>query len=152
MNDRFKEEFKQLNPDDIKTIINGCANNDILEFDINKTLDLKETSYHISYIDNEEDYGYWVIQWKYKKISNPHMPMSTWTFENYIKITPFRLEFENKNTSFNPYTNHHHKKQLEEYIFIYINKCCPNYINAIKEETDRFINMITIPNIKKPSR
>ena len=149
MNEAFKEEFKQLSIEKLKAIINGCAGRDLLEKNLNETLTLSETSYHMKHINSEDDYGFWIVQWKYKKVTHENMPMSTWMFENSIKITPFRIEFENKNTSFNPFTHPHHRKQLEEYIFIYINQCCPNYINAIREETDRFIKMISFNETKK---
>lgn len=148
MNIQFKEEFKKLNKDKLKFIINGCAGRDILETDITQTNQKSHYNdlYYMSYIDDEK-YGYWTIQWGYKKLTNGVFTTGG-NFEFSIKITPFKVEFYNAN-SFNPFVNTHKQKQLEDYIPIYINQVCPHYIETIREETEKFIKMINFNNEQK---
>ena len=102
MNIQFKEEFKKLNKDKLKFIINGCAGRDILETDITQTNQKSHYNYlyYMSYIDDEK-YGYWTIQWGYKKLTTGVFTTGG-NFEFSIKITPFKVEFYNTN-SFNPF-------------------------------------------------
>ena len=133
----FKEEFKNLDKEKLKDIINACAGRDVLETDFSKSINVKNpsTMYHIVYVDNEE-YGFWVVNWSFKKFKNSFLPSNFGFFDSKIKITPFKIEYENVDILTNS------KKQLEEYIFIHINKKCPHYKQAIKEKTEKFISML----------
>ena len=143
MNNQFKTEFKNLNATEIKDIINGCAGRDILTKKLNndKYLENASDSYFIKYIDNE-NYGFWTIQWGWKQIYYDNMSIGTGFFENSIKISPFKIEFDNTNANFNPFSKPSKQKYLEEYLFVYINKHCPHYKQALVEETEKFMQML----------
>lgn len=143
MNTKFKNEFKNLIPEDIKLIINRCAGMDILEYDVVKDISHNYSNkYFLKYIDDDR-YGYWVIGYGWKKVQTESMSIGSGIFEYQIKITPFRVYFENNyGKALNPYSKQQKQKQLEEYMLIYINKKCPNYKNAIIEETKEFIKFI----------
>ena len=85
MNNQFKTEFKNLNATEIKDIINGCAGRDILTKKLNndKYLENASDSYFIKYLDNE-NYGFWTIQWGWKQIYYDNMATGTGFFENSI--------------------------------------------------------------------
>ena len=140
MNKLFRNEFSSLDANKIKEIVNRCAGQDILQNDIVQTIKNANNLYYIKYIENE-DYGFWNIQWGWKNNKFP-MPMGGF-FEYGIKITPFKLEFENTSSQ-NPYCKPHNRKQLEEYIQLFINKYCPHYKQAILEETEKFIKFLDI--------
>lgn len=149
MNLQFKNEFKNLDKNDIIKYVNGCAGADILgtEFVNNIQLNNPESAYFIKYIENDDDYGFWIIEWSWRKIKLPHMIIASGFFEHSIKITPFKIEFNNApSTRPNPYIKNHNKKQLEDYLYIYINKKCPTYKQAIIEETQKFIQKIDMFN------
>ena len=136
MNDQFKNEFRNLNLEDFKNIINRLAGHDILQSsDINKP-----PAHFIKYIE-DDNYGFWNVEWGWKSISVKGFPMGG-HFQFRIKITPFKIEFENIHSTFNPFAPIYKRKQLEDYLYIYINKNCPHYKQAIKEETERFIKML----------
>lgn len=146
MNNLFKNEFENLKANEMKEIINRCAGHDILEIDALKDFlqNNYASKYFMKYI-NDDRYGFWNIEWGWKRAEG--MPISTGTgyFQFRIKITPFRIEFENANgNSFNPFSLASKKKNLEEYIFIYINIKCPHYKQAVREETEKFIKMIDL--------
>lgn len=143
MNIDFKNEFKNLNPEEIKQIINGCAGNDILEEDITKFPTRQYSNkYAIKYIDDSH-YGFWVVQYGLKKADSMPISIGTSIFEYQIKITPTRVYFESHHgKSSNPYALPTKRKSLEEYLFLYINKQCPNYKKAILEETQKFLNFL----------
>lgn len=138
MNNKFKEEFKKLNAEKIKYIINRCAEHDFLE--INKN----SNNSFIKYIDDDE-YGYWVVEWGYKKIPYNNMFLGCGYFENSIIIKPFKIEFKINNKALYPF-NTNGKKQLEDYLFVYINNQCPHYKQAIIEETEKFIKFLDTDN------
>ena len=142
MNNLFRTEFSNLDANKIKEIVNRCAGQEILQNDIVQTINTTNSLYYIKYIE-DEDYGFWNVQWGWKSNKYP-MPMGGF-FEHKIKITPFKLEFENT-TSSNPYCKQNNRKQLEDYIQIYINKYCPHYKQAILEETKNFIKFLDISN------
>lgn len=149
MNIQFKNQFKNLNSEEIKHIVNGCAGRDILELPINgnEMPSNSKTCYYIKYLDND-GYGFWVVQWGWKPICHKNMKLEGGFFEFGIKITPFKIEFENDKNSFNPFINTHNKKNLEEYLYIYINKKCPDYKKAVIEEVDKFIKFLDITTDK----
>lgn len=153
MNQQFYDEFKKLNPEEIKEIVNRCAGQDILEESVTN-FPHKEFSnkYFIKHIQDEE-YGFWVVEWGWKKSDNKYMMIPSGYFEHQIKITPFRLEFQNVNgNSSSPYTSASKRKNVEEYIQVYINKKCPHYIQAVREKTEQFIQMLDIDNkFSKPN-
>ncbi|MBO5884326.1 MAG: hypothetical protein J6Q51_00855 [Clostridia bacterium] len=147
MNQQFKEEFKNLNPEDIQEIINRCAGQDVLEESITKFPQKEYTSkFYLKYMPDVE-YGFWIVEWGWKKSTNPTIFLGSGYFEHQIKITPFRLEFQNVNgNSSNPYSSANKRKNVEEYLQVYINKKCPHYIQAVREKTEQFIQMIDIDN------
>lgn len=145
MNILFKNEFAQLDPNDIKAILNACAGQDILEQDVTKVLsDNYNGKYYIKYM-NDDNYGFWTVQWGWKKATNMPINMGTGFFEHGIKITPFKVEFENQDIS-NPFCKYRCRKSAEEYLFAYINKKCPHYKQAVLEETQKFIQNLDVPN------
>ena len=138
MNKQFKNEFKNLNASELREIINRCAGQEILQNDFVETIKKTTDLYYIKYIE-DEDYGFWSVQWGWK---NTKFPMSVGGYFQYgIKITPFKIEFENT-TTLNPYCRSNNQKQLEDYLHIYINKKCPHYKQVIVEETKKFISML----------
>lgn len=140
MNKKFKKEFASLNPYDLKYIINRCAGKDILltNFVDNINIQDKTSAYYIKYLDNNE-YGYWNIEWNWKS-SNTYSMIPCGLFQHQIKITPFRIDFNSDtNATLTDITN---KKQLQEYLFLYINNKCPHYKQAITEETTKFLNFL----------
>lgn len=146
MNNQFKSEFKNLSKEEIKKIINGCAGRDILEtsFIENIKVNNYDTLYNIVYVDNEK-YGFWVVEWNLKKFENNFFGGYR-HFENTIKISPFRIDFEIVKSTFNSFASAHSKKQLEEYMQVYINRKCPHYKQTIIEETENFIKMLDYGN------
>ena len=141
MNHIFKEEFKKLKPEDIKNIINACAGQDILEHDVAKVLSNNyDGKYFIKYMEDEK-YGFWTIQFGWKKATNMPMQMGTGFFDYSIKITPFKVEFENLNIA-NPFCKYRCRKSVEEHIPVYINQKCPHYKQAIMEEAQNFVNFL----------
>ena len=145
MNIQFKEEFKKLNPKEIKDIINACAGQDILEQEVTQNLSNNYNGkYFIKYME-DENYGFWTVQWGWKKATNMPINMGTGFFEYSIKITPFRIEFENQNIS-NPFCKYRCRKSMEEHIPIYINKKCPHYKQAIMEQAQSFVDFLGTPN------
>ena len=151
MNNLFKHEFENLNASEIKEIVNRCAGRDILEIDALKDVFQNNyaSKYFIKYI-NDDKYGFWNIEWGWKRAEG--MPMSTGTgfFQYRLKITPFKVEVENANgNGDNPFSKPISRKHLEEYLFVYINKKCPHYKQAIREETERFIKMIDFTSDEK---
>lgn len=145
MNIQFKEEFKKLNPEEIKDIINACAGHDILEHDVAKVLSSNYNGkYFIKYME-DENYGFWAVQWGWEKATNMPINMGTGFFEYSIKISPFKIEFENQNIS-NPFCKYRCRKNVEEHIPIYINKKCPHYKQAIMEQAQSFVDFLGTPN------
>ena len=144
MNNLFKEEFKKLNKTKLKEIINGCAGQDILEHGFSTTFSKdagyskNKTTYAITYV-KDDNYGFWSVQWQWKTNYYVDMPIGG-IFENSIKITPFNVTFDID--SFAPFANTNKKKNLKEYLFIYINKQCPHYKQAVKEEAEKFITFL----------
>lgn len=147
MNDQFKSEFKKLNPDEIKYIINGCAGRDVLETKFSDAWQTnnKDTVYTILYID-DENYGFWNIEWCFKKFDNGFSINGGYgSFKYRIKITPFRIDFYNADSNeFNPYSSPNRKTQVQDYLQIYINKKCPNYKQAAMDEMEKFFHKIDI--------
>lgn len=144
MNKEFKNEFMKLNPQEIKDIINRCAQQDILSKNLYDSFKGNNVdTYTINYIDNDE-YGFWNIEWNWKQIYHVNMAFATGLYQNRIKITPFKIEVESASNVSNPFAGQHKRKQLEDYLFIYINKKCSNYKRAIREETEKFIKMLEI--------
>jgi len=147
MNNLFKYEFEKLNPNEIKEIINRCAGCDILE--INAIEDFSQNNYDnkyfIKYIKDDR-YGFWDIEWGWKRAEGTPISTGTGFFQHRIKIAPFKVEFDVKSSVF---AKHNKKKQLQDYMFIYINKKCKHYKQAIIEETERFINFLDATNTKE---
>lgn len=142
MNNQFKNEFKNLNKDKIKEIVNRCARFNILETEFSTNLNINnlKTAYFIKYIE-DENYGFWDVEWSWKKFPN-FLSNGVGNFEYRIKISPFEILFENSNSSFNPYSNGNSKQQCKDYLQIYINKSCPHYKQAIVEEMEKFLKKI----------
>ena len=139
MNTLFKEEFAKLNPEDIKEIINRCSTVVCLQHDITKTLNITDpnNTYFIKYIP-DDDYGFWIVEWNYQKIKVGPMPMSTAKFASSVKITPFKIEFENTSGTLTSLDKTH----IQDYLQVYINKKCLHYKQAVIEETERFFKKI----------
>lgn len=137
MNEQFKEEFKKLNAEEIKDIVNRCGEHNVF-------VNCNDECF-IKYMDNDE-YGFWTIQWGMQKVQYMGMNFGCGFFKNSIKLTPFRLEFEVTNEPTNAYVKPRNKKSLEEYLQLYINRKCPHYKQAIMEETEKFIKMLDVPN------
>lgn len=145
MNVKFKDEFKKLNPEQLKEIINACAGQDILQENVAKVISKNyDGKYHIFYVD-DYDYGFWTVQWGWKKATNMPINMGTGFFEYSIKITPFKIEFENTNIS-NPFCKYRCRKAVEEHIPLYINKKCPHYRQAVMEEAQNFVDFLGKPD------
>lgn len=142
MNKEFKEEFKNLNSNEIKELINKCAGQEILESANNLKI-----SHFIKYIENES-YGFWIVEWARKKVQHFNMAFGVDIFEFSIKITPFKVEFENSHLTLNPFSRTNNKKLLEDYLPIFINKNCPHYKHAIIEETKKFIQYLDMDKDK----
>ena len=135
MNNQFKLEFEKLNKDDIKEIVNKCANFYLLQKDITKHIDAyNNEKYAITYVE-DENYGFYAILWDWQQFNIGFGG----NFKNMIKLTPFLVTYNIK--GINPF-NANSKKQLQEYLFIYISKKCPHYKQAITEETQKFLNML----------
>lgn len=136
MNNQFKKEFQNLDVEQIKYILNRCAGQDILQDDISHG----GRSCFIKYIE-DDSYGFWTVQWRWEKFT---VNNTIWggEFKNKIKITPFKVEFENTHSEFNPFSNANRIKQATEYLQLYIHKKCPTYVQAIREETESFIQML----------
>ena len=137
MNEQFKNEFKNMNPSEIIEMINRYAGREFLE--INSDYFNSRNSCFISYIENNH-YGFWDIEWGWEKSKSEKNIISTGNFKHRIKLSPFRIDFENMGAT--PYSKTITRKQLEERLFILINKKCPHYKQAIMEETKNFIKML----------
>jgi len=139
MNNLFKNEFKGLNKNAIINIVNGCAGQEILTS--NSALTVPKC--FIKYIE-DDSYGFWDIEWGWKSVKcNNVLPSGFFQFR--IKLTPFKVEFENTNSSFNPFKTNN-KKQLQDYWYILIHKNCQHYKHAIIDETNKFINKLELFN------
>lgn len=144
MNKLFEEEFRKLNTEDLRTIINGCAGKNILEYGFNENIcknagySRNEITYSIDYIEDDED-GFWCVQWQWENSYYQDMVIGGY-FENTIKIKPFNVTF--KVDYLSPFNEENKKKNLKEYIYLYINKKCPHYKEAIKEESEKFITFL----------
>ena len=90
----------------------------------------------------DDNYGFWDVEWGWKQIYYLNMATGSGYFTNRIKITPFRIEVESLDKSINPYSKPNTKKHLEEYLYLYINKKCPHYKQAVIEETEKFFKML----------
>ena len=138
MNSEFKKEFQLLNKDDIKEIVNKCAHFYLLQKDITKCLDAyNNEKYVITYVD-DENYGFYAIQWDWQDHHYNNWVIGG-SFKSQIKLTPFNVTHDIN--GINPF-NANSKKQLQEYLFLYISKKCPHYKQAIVEETQKFLNML----------
>ena len=144
MDINFKNEFKSLNANKIKEIVNRCAGQDILNYSFsgNKVNVGNNDLYSINYIE-DENFGFWMVQWNWEK--NYHLNILLGgQFQNSIKITPFNIFFNI--TTPDPYKKMHKQQLLKDYLHIYIHKQCPNYVNAIKQETEKFIKFLEKTN------
>ena len=137
MNEQFKNEFKNMNPSDIVEMVNRCAGIKFLEN--NSDYFNSKNSCFIAHIENN-DYGFWDIEWGWEKSKSEKMIIDSGNFKHRIKLSPFRIDFENIGAT--PYSKTITRKQLEERLFILINKNCPHYKQAIMEETKKFIKML----------
>ena len=133
MNTKFKEEFKNLNPEDIKNMLDSCGGHSVFTSN-------KDTCF-IKFFD-DDNYGFWIIQWGLQKVKCLDMTLGCGFYKNTIKLTPFRAEFDMANDSINPYVKPRNRKSLEEYLQLYIGRKCPHYSQAIREETEKFIKRL----------
>ena len=141
MNKEFKEEFKNLNIDEIKELVNRCAGTEILG---PKAPDGRSNCF-VKHID-DDSYGFWDIEWGLKTVHRGDIFLGE-HFQYRIKATPFRVDFENtSNSTYNPNFKTNDKKHFEEYFYLYINRKCKHYKQAIIEETDKFIKFLGISN------
>lgn len=146
----FKNEFENLDKNEIIQIVNRCAGKEVCFKNIEKMRRLSSDTfgaYSINYVQ-DDDYGFWCVQYGYKQIYYCNMPTGSGFFQYQIKITPFNVVFEQNDIAapkiaFEKTSN---KKNLEDNIQLHIYKKCPHYKKAIIDATKQFLTKLNPEN------